>query len=454
MNTLAEEHLGVAVVDDDPIYRELICATVAKRSKFVLFEASSGNDLFTILATQQIDCIVLDYDLGEESGLAIMERIDETYAEPPPIIMMTGGGRESTAVRAFRMGVSDYLPKSSLRPEHFVTSVIKVVERDRQESLIRIEHKRLVAASGVDFVTGLEGRARLDERLNQLALLPAPSRAFYALILVEFVEYSHVKQRFGLKVADQSLRAFGKRLQELGRSSDVCGRYSGETFLVITDVGPEAGTLDAICQRLSKNLTQRLNLNSAQISISGCVAGSKCLETALPDKAAAVCLLEPATALLAQAKGARLPFKTAPDVGVESSLLRASNVFHPANSEAPLTTKGRDAHPAADELRSTDRRREIRQRVFKRGLIHMIDSDETSNCLVRNISSHGAGLRVDDSFAVPEIFDLEVTGSGAKQRVRLRWQAGVNVGVEFVDVTSTHLPLAGHAHSLCLRDRE
>ena len=69
MNSLAEENLGVAVVDDDPIYRELICATVGKKSKFVIFEASSGKELFDILATQRIDCIVLDYDLGEESGL-------------------------------------------------------------------------------------------------------------------------------------------------------------------------------------------------------------------------------------------------------------------------------------------------------------------------------------------------------------------------------------------------
>jgi diguanylate cyclase (GGDEF)-like protein len=437
MNSLAEEHLGVAVVDDDPIYREIICATVGKKSKFVIFEASSGKELFNILATQRIDCIVLDYDLGEESGLAVMERIDQTYPEPPPIIMMTGGGRESTAIRAFRMGVSDYLPKSGLRPEHLVTSVIKVVERDRQESLTKMEHRRLVAASGVDIVTGLEGRTRLDERLNQLALLPPPSRASYALILAEFVEYQHVRERFGLKVADQSIRAFGKQLQELGRSSDVCGRYSGATFLVITDVGSGVENLDAVCRRLADNLSLRLNLNSADLSISARVAGSKCMEAARADKAGAVYLLEPVAALLAQARTAGLPFKTSLDPAVEPSSLAASRLFYPAKSEAPPNTGGPDTRPAADELRSTDRRREIRQRVFKRGLIHMIDSDATTNCNVRNISARGAGLRIDAAFAVPEIFDLEVTGSGEKQRVRVRWQTGVNLGVEFIDLTST-----------------
>ena len=334
------------------------------------------------------------------------------------------------------MGVSDYLPKSGLRPEHLVTSVINVVERDRQESLTKIEHRRLVAASGVDIVTGLEGRTRLDERLNQLALLPPLSRASYALILVEFVEYQRVKERFGLKVADQSLRAFGKRLQELGRSSDVCGRHSGAIFLVITDVGSGVENLDTICRRLADNLSLRLNLNSADLSISGCVAGARCLEAVHADKAGALYLLDSVAAILAQARTEGLTFKTSLDHAVEPPPLAASQLFSRATTEASLNTGAPDGRPAADELRSTDRRREIRQRIFKRGLIHMIDAVATYNCTVRNISSHGAGLRIDAAFAVPEIFDLEVAGSGERQRMRVRWQTGVNLGVEFIDIMS------------------
>ncbi len=437
MGALAEEPLSVVVVDDDPIYRELICATVAKKSKFVIFEASSGKDLFDILAMQRIDCIVLDYELGEESGLAVMKRMDEAYSEPPPIIMITGGGRVSIAIRVFKMGVCDYLPKSGLRAEHLIASVIKVVEQDRLETLTKIEHKRLLAASGVDFVTGLEGRTRLEERLNQLALLPPLSRAAYALILVEFVEYQRVKERFGLKMVDRSLRAFGQRLRELGRSSDVCGRYEGATFLVIADLGSGAENLDAICRRLVDKLSLRLNFDLADISITACVAGSRCSETVHTDRAGALYLLEPVSALLAQAKTARLPFKTSLDGRLDPPPRVACQPSDPAAWDSPATASGLDARPAADVLRATDRRREIRHRVFKRGLIHMIDSDATSNCMVRNISTHGAGLRIDAPFPVPETFDLEIAGSGERQRVRLRWQTGIDLGVEFVNVMSS-----------------
>jgi diguanylate cyclase (GGDEF)-like protein len=349
--------------------------------------------------------------------------------------MMTGGGRESIAIRAFRMGVSDYLPKTGLRPEHFVASVMKVVERSRQESLSKIEYKRLVAASGVDAVTGLEGWSRLEERLNQLALLPPTARASYALILIEFLEYQHVTEHFGLKIADQSLRAFGKRVKELCRSNDVCGRYSEATFLVIIQVDPVTHNLEVNCQRLADKLSFRLNFDLASFSVSACVAGSRCLRTTNSDETDALRLLEPAATMLAQAKAAKLRFKAFPEGGQESTTA-APQTSDSVNSEASATAGWVEGRPAADQLRATDRRRQVRQRVFKRGLIHLLTPAGTFNCTVRNLSSNGAGLRIDDVYAIPETFDLEIAGSGEKRRVRLRWQTGVNIGVEFVNTNS------------------
>jgi len=436
-SALALEPLGVVVVDDDQIFREIICATVAKKSKFVIWEASSGKDLFDILSIRQIDCIILDYDLGEESGFAVMQRIGEIFSGPPPIIMMTGGGRESTAIRAFRMGVCDYLPKTGLRPEHLVTSILKVVEQDRLERVTKIEHERLLAASGVDFVTGLEGRSRLEERLTQLALLPPLARVSCSLILVEFLEYQRVKERFGLKIVDRTLRAFGQRLQQSGRSSDVCGRYSEATFLVIADMGSRAANLDLVCGRLAEKLSLRLNFDFADISISACVAGSMCPETVDSERAGGLHLLEPTAALLAQAKTARLPFKTLRDRRFDPPPRADCQPSDPGAPGLSDSESSLEVSPAEDELRATDRRRHTRHRVLKRGLIHVVDAEATYNCTVRNISSHGAGLRIDAAFPAPETFDLEITGSGEIQRVRLRWQTGVNLGVEFVDVISS-----------------
>ena len=104
MDTLAVENLGVVIVDDDPIFRDLICSSVERKSRFAMFQAASETALHEVLGRQRIDCIVMDYDLGEDNGLAVKRRLDEVDPTHPPTIIITGDGRESTAIRAFRMG--------------------------------------------------------------------------------------------------------------------------------------------------------------------------------------------------------------------------------------------------------------------------------------------------------------------------------------------------------------
>lgn len=412
MNTLAVENLGVVIVDDDPIFRDLICMSVERKSSFAMFQAASEMALHEVLGQQRIDCIVMDYDLGEDNGLAIKKRLDEVNPEHPPTIIITGDGRESTAIRAFRMGVGDYLPKRSLSPEMLVDSVLRVVRDHRDNVSHQIEYRRLMAASAIDIVTGVEGRLRLDERLALLASLPSRTRAFYEVIAVDMVEHRFLSERFGLKVADQALRIFGKRLQGAIRSNDVCGRYLEGTFLIIADIRSGGDTVEQICRRLVSELS--LDFRFAAVSLT------------LSAKA------EPFYAR--KADGDR-DGRAETDAAVAVQLGRASPAGPPEPTDSPVQGHGAtlsDLRPAADELSPSDRRIVQRQRIFKRGLIHLLGSSGTINCTVRNVSATGAGLRIESPFAVPSTFDLEIAGSNRPQRVRVKWQNAVNIGVEFV----------------------
>ena len=149
MSTIEEEHLGVVIVDDDATFRDIICATLKTRSRFVVFEAKSGDELVALLEQQSIDCIVLDYDLGLETGLTVKQRIEDSSSERVPIVMLTGDGRESTAIRAFRMGVADYLPKRGLEAEHLVrmfwtsSGVVEESAPKKQNAGATSQHHRL-----------------------------------------------------------------------------------------------------------------------------------------------------------------------------------------------------------------------------------------------------------------------------------------------------------------------
>lgn len=54
--------------------------------------------------------IILDLNLGEESGLRILPKILERFPETK-VLILTGYASISTAVNAIKMGASNYLPK-------------------------------------------------------------------------------------------------------------------------------------------------------------------------------------------------------------------------------------------------------------------------------------------------------------------------------------------------------
>jgi DNA-binding response OmpR family regulator len=111
MTPIVQQHLGIAIVDDDVVYRSVISSLLTKETQFHFFEAASGQALDQILSAETIDCILLDYNLGDENGFAIKQRIGRQHQSVPPIIMLTGDGRESTVIKALRMGMEDYLSK-------------------------------------------------------------------------------------------------------------------------------------------------------------------------------------------------------------------------------------------------------------------------------------------------------------------------------------------------------
>jgi hypothetical protein len=102
-----------------------------------------------------------------------------------------------------------------------------------------------------------------------------------------------------------------------------------------------------------------------------------------------------------------------------------------AGSSAP-TSPPRDQN-ATPGLRDSDRRIDARKRVLKRGQILVPSLGAVIDCTVRNLSSSGAAVRVDAPFVPPPEFELAIASDGTTRRVRVRWQVGTDLGVEYID---------------------
>jgi hypothetical protein len=114
-----------------------------------------------------------------------------------------------------------------------------------------------------------------------------------------------------------------------------------------------------------------------------------------------------------------------------ATFVAAAPPLHPQSVEAAPAAQASSAQ--ASGARTTERRKSPRQRVLKRGQIMTRDLASAIDCTIRDISTGGARLRVDNYFAAPDEFELLILTTGTRRRVRTRWQIGNEVGVEFMD---------------------
>src|ERR1700691_3854826 len=99
----------VVVVDDDISVRESLELLIQNEGwQPALFE--SAHEFLERLPTVVPNCLILDVNLPDLSGLDIQQRISEEKSSTP-IIFITGYGDIPTTVRAMKAGAAEFLTK-------------------------------------------------------------------------------------------------------------------------------------------------------------------------------------------------------------------------------------------------------------------------------------------------------------------------------------------------------
>ena len=438
----SSKNLLVAVVDDDPLFRDMIEHLLKLDSSIRVEQADSSRGLSAILKGQKVDCILLDYDLGSENGLTILENLKSTHADIPPIIMLTGDGRENTAIRAFRGGVSDYLPKRTLSADQLIRTVREAVASKDATDLKKAEIERLSRHVMHDNVTGLFTRDYMNERLDEVNESAGRTGNPYACLLIEINGLIHINDRHGHVIGDKAMRAFADRLKQAQAPGDMTGRWDKGTFLYLIETKVTAERIETFSLELVKALTFMVNFDEMGFKLAPTIGAA----ISPYDGKTGVDVVAAAGRALQDAKIEYLPYRPAslwPDEQDRKAKATPSPVIFDSE-KGGLQTAALSAPPVreamADEVpewpggdrRQGDRRRERRQRVLKRGQIVLKGFGAAIDCTVRDLSSSGAKVRVDVPFAAPEHFELLFIETGVKKNAQLRWQIGKDIGVEFM----------------------
>jgi len=227
--------LKLLVVDDDDVDREKIRRMLDEANlKTTIEETSSVDETVTVLENQIYDCIIIDYRLGKEDGLILLNKIRSGLAESSAVILVTGLGDEEVAAKAMRLGANDYLIKKNLSPIQLLTSILSAVHKSRME-------KKIHDLAHYDSLTGLVTRHLLLDRLKQTIETNKRNNKLSALAYLDLDNFKPVNDTYGHEAGDFVLIEISKKLKKTLRASDTIARIGGDEFvLLLADIGSQS----------------------------------------------------------------------------------------------------------------------------------------------------------------------------------------------------------------------
>ncbi|WP_435194129.1 response regulator [Natronomonas sp. EA1] len=130
--------IRVLHVDDEPEFTTVTAEFLQQeRPAFEVVSVHDAERALTRLETDEIDCVVSDYEMPDTSGLELLRAVRERDPDLP-FILFTGKGSEEVASEAISAGVTDYLRKS-VAPEQFTVLANRIenaVARSRAETTL------------------------------------------------------------------------------------------------------------------------------------------------------------------------------------------------------------------------------------------------------------------------------------------------------------------------------
>jgi len=121
---------NILAVDDDEKIRELLSTLLRRKGHHVL-TASHGQKGIDVFRRERPDVTILDFEMPDMDGLAVLRQIREINPRAP-VIMLTGAGTEAREKQARELGVTDFLAKGFSLHE-LGGALIQILKRPDQE---------------------------------------------------------------------------------------------------------------------------------------------------------------------------------------------------------------------------------------------------------------------------------------------------------------------------------
>src|SRR6058998_4419403 len=105
-----EQTIEILLIDDHTLFREGVSRLLGTEPAFKVIACGSIKEALAVLRQQQIDIVLLDFDLGQRDGTRFVRLAKEQGFEGK-ILVVTAGVEEREAAELIRCGISGIVMK-------------------------------------------------------------------------------------------------------------------------------------------------------------------------------------------------------------------------------------------------------------------------------------------------------------------------------------------------------
>jgi CheY-like chemotaxis protein len=123
----------VLIVDDSRVIRSMI-SKILRPGGYKLLEAISGPEALEILASNQVDLVLLDMEMAEMGGMEVLKNIKkEEQNFHLPVLIISSTSDIETMRNVYKEGALDYF-KKPFSPEELKLKVERTIKQKQSES--------------------------------------------------------------------------------------------------------------------------------------------------------------------------------------------------------------------------------------------------------------------------------------------------------------------------------
>jgi two-component system sensor histidine kinase UhpB len=169
----------VLIVEDDLVDRMACRRAFRAAGGYQLLEADTGQQGLAMALSGQADCVLLDYNLPDLTGLEFLAGLAASRpgGDAPPVMMLTGADSATVAAEAMRRGARDYLVKDA--DGRYLELLPAGIERMLREQCLRADKQQAEARfrtlveqiQAVSYVARTGPQSGLDYVSPQIRLL-------------------------------------------------------------------------------------------------------------------------------------------------------------------------------------------------------------------------------------------------------------------------------------------